>query len=453
VRTRHLIVLLLALVVPPRSLLSICVSRPPLHPCGSFWKASAVFVGRVIRAVQSDGSCPENSICIPGHGFQFEVEEAFRGVNARTVTVWMWDDCGRTFNEGGRYLVFAEGNPPDGCRIAESGWASPLEEAKPYLRFLREARAGRARGLIAGRVSEYHRDNAERSLVTRALGGVPIIVRGPNGETRVATHKDGSFLLEGLVSGRYGVQARLPGYQGSLASEVEVGDESCGLVDLKATRLSRLSGQLVDADGAPVPGVKVRVVPEAQVESDRRDELPEAYADKGGRFLFTYLSPGGYKLAVNPLGPPSDSEPPYMPTFFPGVAGLREARILSVAPAQETAVGKFVLSGELVERRVQGTLVWPDGQPVGPRGGTVLVHAWDGRQNLGYGVGNEGRFSLRAYQGLRYFVCGNAEDRYRAYGAYSDPIEVIPGPDTQPLTVTVKENNPNCVDRAKTLVR
>ena len=144
------------------------------------------------------------------------------------------------------------------------------------------------------------------SVVMRPSAGIP--------PARVAA--DGAFTIAGVDPGRYRLSVSLPAASrgpwtlksivsngrdvADLPLEVAPRESISGVVVTLTTRVASLSGTLLTADGAPVPGYYVVVFPsEPSLWAPGSRRLPApARSSTEGRFSFAALPPGSYCLAA-----------------------------------------------------------------------------------------------------------------------------------------------------------
>lgn len=126
-----------------------------------------------------------------------------------------------------------------------------------------------------------------------------------------------------------------------------------GGLDFGVDRGATLSGRVRGPDGAPALAGTAEVVPVSA--SPARPTLPVAL-DAEGRFLFTHLRPGGWRLRARDL---SDATGPLVPVWHPGVPCLDAATCASAG----STVFDLPLAGTLDGVEV----VAPAGQTLGGR--------------------------------------------------------------------------------------
>jgi hypothetical protein len=138
----------------------------------------------------------------------------------------------------------------------------------------------------------------EQRVEGRVLGpdGAPLsgalvsaFVDSEVGEETVATDEEGRFQLHGLGAGRHVVAATHPLH---LREEVTVSLPAAGPLLLRLRLAARLLAEVVDPDGAPVPGASVF----ARLPQPNR--MRSSIADEQGRADLSPLAPGSYLVSA-----------------------------------------------------------------------------------------------------------------------------------------------------------
>ena len=425
IQTRHLfgaIVLLFTL----GSLAQVfgCSCMPERPVCEAFGGASAVFVGRIVgsaeRKVYEDRERGEKITYDVGTIY-FAVEEAFSGVQGkRRVEIHSGTgggDCGYWFRRGERYLIYAGSDEKGVLHTNICTRTRPLEDAAEDLTYLRQlppvGTGARIYGQV-GRPPDYRLDKEKQKI--EGLAGIKVTVRGAGGQRyELVTDTEGRYELAGLKPGEYEVQAALPDYYVKddyyAARKLSIYDRGCASADFAAISNGRISGRIMDIEGLPVKKAKlVLLTADAQGTLSMRDEAGMDYVDdQQGRFEIGQVAPGEYVLGMNLTFAP-DAESPYPPTYYPGVTERAEATTIKVGLGEHVKDLVLRLPPKLVERTVQGVVVWPDGSPavgaevyladVNHPGYTVT--GWEHKTDM------QGRFTLPGLNGLTYWVHANA---------------------------------------------
>ncbi len=143
---------------------------------------------------------------------------------------------------------------------------------------------------------------------------------GPNASLMAAARTagtvqaDGAFELKGLIPAPYQLSAQVPGGVGPngwwlrsalvdgrdlLDRPFTVGDTDLTNVTLTfSDRHTELAGTLTTADGRPAPDYVVITLPEDRPLWSAARRIQQARPATNGRFVFTDLPPGTYRLAA-----------------------------------------------------------------------------------------------------------------------------------------------------------
>ena len=180
-----------------------CVLAPG-PPC-RFRADSAIFVGTVQKAepVGSDGQVD----------FTFRVEEAFAGVNAKTIVVSSdSSSCGVSFAVGKSYLV--DGRMYAGrYRVSVCSNTSMAERSAVEIELLRELRNGTMKPRIYGELIEFKEpgldDTPDAPHLRQPLEGIRITAAGPGAPLVTFTNQRGQFSFRDVAPGTYRVVANV----------------------------------------------------------------------------------------------------------------------------------------------------------------------------------------------------------------------------------------------------
>ncbi len=427
-----------------------CVSEQPV--CEAFGGSTAVFVGRVVGAAEQKTGTGEDGtkITYDVGSIYFMVEEAFSGVKARTkVTIQSGTgggDCGYWFRRGEQYLVYAYGDEKGKLYTSICSRTRPLaaaDEDLPSLRTLPPAGTGvRLHGVVAKLSDTPESDNKERKV--EGIAGITVTVKHPGGRRQeIVTDSEGRYELTGLKPGEYEVSAALPDYYYKneySTHKIRVYDRGCAEASFAAIPDGRITGQVLDAEGKPVRKAKVVLIsPKAEGYLTMGDEVASDYIhnDPQGRFEFEQVPPGEYHLGLNVTFSP-DADEPYLPTYYPGVTERSLATVIKVGLGQKLKDYVLRLPPRLVERAVQGFVLWPDGTPAAG----AEVYLAD-RKHPGW-IANgttktdaQGRFTLVGFDGITYWVLASA-DRFPA-ASFQERQPTHAEPPTVTLTSSVSD--------------
>jgi hypothetical protein len=186
-----------------------CVNAGP--PCKAFKATPNVFTGRVTKIstihvkLQSGDEYPQHLVLL-------QIERNYRGQEGKStvevVTGEGGGDCGFSFEEGKRYLVYAYPHPATGklytgiCQRTRL-----LSEASEDLEYFAKKDDPAHGAGIEGSVEELSRDQHNITQVAGMLAGVQLEIAGNGERQTTVTGKDGRFRVWGLKPGSYRITA------------------------------------------------------------------------------------------------------------------------------------------------------------------------------------------------------------------------------------------------------
>jgi hypothetical protein len=199
----------------------------------------------------------------------------------------------------------------------------------------------------------------------RPLRRARISVQAPElGDTRAtSTNAEGRYEIKDLPAGRYNITVNRSGYlqlrygqrrpfeAGKL---LQVADKQLvDNVDFTLPRMSLITGRVFDEAGEPIAGVRVFPMRTVYFEGRRRlVPVPTGSivtTDDAGQYRILGLPPGSYFVRAESRETWTVTEDGtervmgYAPTYFPGTAGLTDARRVTVGIAQEASNNDFAL--------------------------------------------------------------------------------------------------------------
>jgi hypothetical protein len=310
-------------------------------PCAGFWRADAVFVGRVTAndVRQADDQPPETAATLT-------VFRTFRGEPRPSIVLrGMMTSCSYRFRIGETYLVFAYRDTNGRFNTGQCSGTKPLAEADSDIATIQTLPLLSPLGWIYGTVNRAVRDPETRALRSGVAVGVPVTLTSPGTRASVLTDHTGRFEFTGLAPGTYSVQTAAPAtMRAAGGGDVVVTARSCSPVSLHFVSTARVSGRLYLADGSPPP----RGVPIELRDADATAAAPEGAArktvlsNKDGRFTFDQIEPGRYYLGMNTPYPPH-AERPYVPRFYPNAGSPTEAYVITVGDGEQKTDFDFTL--------------------------------------------------------------------------------------------------------------
>jgi hypothetical protein len=369
-------------------------------PCEEYWKASVVFAGIVTGS--SMVTLTKGDYTISQRVINLKLDHAYKGIGGTEVQVLTGlgdSDCGYGFRVGEKYLVYAfrnEGNKLETSICTRTGPLSEADEDLDYIRGISRAARG---SLIFGEVSrrdQYAKDDQ------KPVEGVKIIIEGQSKRTEVVTDSKGQYKASGLPPGAYKLKIKPPDGLSiyNLERETTVSDRGCAEVDFWVQADTRITGRVSDLQSKPISDLLLELVPAKPASSP----FPQfVRTDSEGRYELKLVPPGRYLLGVRIFGSAGSTYVPYPRTYYPGVPDESRATIITIAEGQVINDVDWQLPPALSEKKLEGVVIWPDGQPV--KGATVWLKEIEyADKDMPYRVitGEQGDFSFKVYAGMKY---------------------------------------------------
>jgi hypothetical protein len=401
---------------------SVGVVRPataswcgPTQPvCFDFWKADAVFVGRVV-AIEPEPPAP---VAPPGERADpdqlqvvvmseapkarpavVEVLEGFRGLGTLKpgtrvdIATFMQLPIGEPYmffahREGGLLTVrYCQRTRPIGRAAEDLAYARGLATSTET--------TARVFGTLHWQIQPERADEARHSF--DPLPTATITLTGEGIQVRVTTDEEGRWETR-LPPGTYQAHVELPAEYsgGGDRGEFTIADpRACQQMDATIDWNGRLTGRVVDAAGRPLAGVDVHCTSPGQ---GRPFWVPRfTRTDDEGRFHFRGLERGQQevRIGIQLMAPGTGARD--------DVTQLPIVRTLEFKPAQEMDLGTLALSPSVRTTTVRGRVVDANGDPV--RGAMLFMGAT--AEDAGFPEARsdaDGRYVFAAILGRRYVV-------------------------------------------------
>ena len=183
-----------------------CVGYP--SPAEAFNSATAVFVGRAVRAepgtLKEARHVEQTAVAL--------VEEAFKGARVGGEMVFKQPPgCAPKFEPGARYLFYAHHSKGSKTwEVYGCGRGSDLEGAADDLMYLRALPLSAERNRVSGLIGLYEDGPGKGSAHFERLAGVRVKIKGKDKTYEATTDSDGVYELYDLPPGKYTIEPEVP---------------------------------------------------------------------------------------------------------------------------------------------------------------------------------------------------------------------------------------------------
>ena len=272
---------------------------------------------------------------------------------------------------GKKYLLYLSERPADG----KVWWAAmctrsgPLHATAADVLYLEKRKKVLGKTRLSGMVSQQvEEDGDPRDWYFRKLSGLVLRIRGQGKDFTLKTDESGAYEVYGLPPGKY--EIRLPEIGGFSPNSFD-GPLEPAIAQIAAGKHTQnnfyydihnsIAGTLVDAQGDPIGGVCLDLIPIGHTLPSYLRE--SACTDIGGRFLFSKILSGNYILAGNKDSKISPREP-YPRFFYPNT--LEESGATRFAMAPGVHFTDLTITAPSAEEIVtlKGVVRYGDGKPV-----------------------------------------------------------------------------------------
>jgi hypothetical protein len=413
-----------------------CSCGVPGTPCQGYGSASAVFVGTAIavRTAERTANSDKDEDYWAPRTFKFTVEQSFLGLQAMEVEVSTGmgsGDCGYDFKLGSRYLVYAyEVSKAKRLRTSICSRTKPFDDLGEDLEFLRSV-ASRSPGVtLTGEVKRGQQNVARGdSTVVGPVANIGLVVEGEGERREIQTDAQGRYSLNGLRPGKHKVTLLLPDelFTYKAEQEITVANRGCAVVSYNVVDNGRLSGRVLDPEGQPAAGVLMALIEAGDTDPIKHYNRLERTDDQG-RYSFSALPPGRYLLAVNLNRYPDPKDPTnaYPRTYYPGVADISKAGVITLGAGENVRDRDLLLSTRRAPSIVSGKVVWADGTPA--------ANAWisfrdvtyhDPKMNNAMQADEQGYFTIKGYVGQAFVIEARSDRAYSGDTRRFEPMERV----------------------------
>lgn len=448
-----------------------CGCKKPGPPCKAYGEASVVFIGTVKGVTEGARKRkPNGEINFQSRLFKFSVEETFSGAptkESEVATGLSADDCGYPFVKGASYLIYAYRDEKDGRLYTSSCTRTKrVANASEDLQYLRSLAVTPRTVTLSGKVQRHlsHAGNYAQAYVP--MGGAVLSVESADQSKELRTDASGNFEVTGLKPGTLKLKLHLSDELTTYRSErvLKFDSGGCASEVFYVVDNGRISGSVLDAEGNPVSGLGVVILPLTGWAINWY-----AKTDDEGRYKASALPAGEYMVGINVRGQPRSIEPAELPRdflcpncliivedlaaeeqaaayprlFYPGVFQTAKAERLLIGPGQEVRDIDFHLPPRPAESIVKGRVLDVEGTPAA---GALISYrdvTYEDLITLKYGLRTnaQGEFSFKAYRGGRYIVEADySTDKGRQVLMVAEPQTVIVRKPEESITLIVNRS-------------
>lgn len=430
--------------------------------CQAYSNADVVFVGRIMKATDKDGTVTH----------QVQVDENFLGLEGKSlvnVNTEIQTSCGFQMEANKSYLIYASKEKKTGALwTGMCTRTTSLEYAKDDLKYLHSLKEnGNKGGTIQGKVVDEESAYAEKTKKPEGVDKVYVNRKDSKEILTTEIESDGSYKLTGLEKGKYRAYLRLP--EGFITDQEigvfsdekdiesqfeEVNDRGCTVKDYVVKTNGIISGKVLDADGIPLKKINVNLI-SLNEKNELNEQDYDAYTNENGFYEFKGLSPGRYLLGVGIDYFSSDrEEAAYLSTYYPSSRNKEEAIIIELGKAQVLGNHIIQLFPKLKKSKVTGQIRLKKGQVV-PKGSYMQAEvyvkragfkraSWEGRLKLD----KKGNFSLEVFEETEYLIKAENikefEENSLTVTHSSQCVIIIAKDSVKPLQIILEKGNSNC---------
>jgi hypothetical protein len=444
--------------------------------CAYAGQSGAVFIGEVLDSVDSTrmanyGESKHEEVIQTS---TVRVYEAFTGIGEAKEVKIVTDvssSCMFRLGKGVTYIFYASGSIKDGT--LGTGYCSgtkPVEGAEPEIEDLRRNQGQRT--TVSGSVQiEGYKGLAGKPPYNYGVKTIRLV--GANSVAETGIDERGNYTFTGVPAGEYTFDLPLPRLfkiKNSLNGRSPPGEEEpirlkvsgigCAWQTFSLLQNGKLAGMVTDAEGRPVGGITIYVVPLGP------DGKPDKYfGDYGscydygqcqqsaedGRYFFDGLEAGNYRMGVR-LGKyicNNCIDAKFQREFYPGVEKADSAKPVSVSLGATTENINFRLSKTYTEREIHGTVTFTDGRPA-PRVWVRFVARTPDRldNHITFLKTDEtGNFTIKGYESHDYLIGAYTDERddNPKLAAPAVEVRIVPRRDIKPVKLVLAPQDQECI--------
>ena len=304
-------------------------------------------------------------------------------------------DCGFVWDDkaiGGRWLFYLDDpstqyherleNRPLGDNEKISMYfasacsrSTNLESASRDLAFLEYIAKRKGSTRVSGTLSYYEKGG-------RSVEGIQVRIAGKDGTLKTKYLKNGYFEIYDLPPGEYQFELLAPFGWTAIDSHFSqerfqefspedraklkrnqryfrISEGSHAEVDLVLVPDTLVKGRVISPGGKAMSKVCLSLVPLQNADLEQKEK---ECTDHNGDFKFEHMSPGNYRLQINPDGK-TDDEHPFGKLYYPGVSSEANAGIISVDAGKHTLGLQVQIPQTVRLIDVTGIVLFADDKP------------------------------------------------------------------------------------------
>jgi len=305
--------------------------------------------------------------------YHFHVDERFAGVDSAEIDVFSGGDdadCAYRFRKDEQYLVFTHPGADGRLFATICSGTRPAKDARALLPQLRAMRRGRQVASVFGVLRRADAPFlAPADDPQQPLPNVALNLQSRDDRFRTSTDEDGAFSFYDVHAGEYSLTANLPVPMILTRKKVvgpappfKIPDGACYEYDVDALPTGHIQGSVVDPGGKPLPIASVELYRAGSYDDSR----PGLWGFQGAKGVFDFDNVGAGEYIIvfnrpNRLDPNS----PFRRAFFPGVAAVTEAKLVTLKDGQELLNVNMQVKDAYPHRTLRVRLKWPGHTPPG----------------------------------------------------------------------------------------
>lgn len=408
-----------------------CASRSAsCGPPGDFWRASAVFTGRVLAVERVSPRSSERRVRV-------RLLQRFRGALAAPggeVLIFTAAVCRYPFKAGQEYFIYAVRQDDGRMTTTICSGTRPLERAASDLTYARGTASG---DVTPGRIVGEVRHAAEHDSHRKPIPDVAVAVTRQGTTNTTVTDARGRFTLEPPAGGTYVLDLALPEslYMLQPGQTIELPDpRACVETNVDVLFDGHVYGRVVDSTGKGVAGLTVAHVRSGRAPGARLEHRRTLTRDDG-TYQIEKLPPGPFVLALElPVGDLEHEQADAGETPALTRRGM-------LGGGERLTLGPLSLPSSVRIARLGGTVHTADGAPA-PGARVFLKTGFEDGHILGEPAVADslGRFLIAVLEGEQYQVFAERRvfETQAFRSEFSVPVMLSATREMPPLRLTVR---------------